>query len=645
MLTCRVENMTSTLTQAVTLGLILLVTASIVLGISNNIEYAQAEQPSAYWVSIAQNAWNYFQLGVGVSSETGLPYANTDCPYYTDWDLANYIQAIMAAERTGVLTRTGDWGADDRINKVLTCLETRPRMANGLPYVWYNSRTNEVWTDHIDQATATDAGKLFAALKNLETYNPSLKTRIDTYVYNITNYEPRKISVDVLLPQYLKGTRPPNLYDYYVTKGFACFWPERFSAEAEGMLDFYYSRTPINYSGIILPKIAVLCDPLLMCMFEFENNDPRIVNLSRDIYLAQEARYTATGHYTAFSEGNTGIDGANSFIYQWVTAADGRTWVCQTVTNSGVAKDTNLTPIIFFKAAIGQRALYETSYTQQMVDYLTSNMPAPSQGYNAGIDENGRVLSTVNAGVSNGLILSAAWYAIEKGSAAPTPTPSPTPTSVPTPTPIPKVYVTVQSSPEGFGTDQVSMFPAAGTYEHNKGESAQFQANTVSGSGVYQQGYRFDYWLFSNGTIVKSGLISLIVNENMTLTAVYVPLQNSTPTPTPTITPTPTATPTPTPTPTPTQTPTPTPTPSPDPTTQPTTLPTSSVTPTKTSTPTPQPTPSTNPTNTSTQNPQVIPTPTVPELPVAFAIFSTLMILILAPVLLRKRKTLLQSSG
>lgn len=560
--------MNKPLLQIITLSLVLLLTGSIALGISNKENYAQAKQPSTYWTTIAQNAWNYFQLGVGVSAATGLPYANTDCPYYTDWDLASYIQAIMAAEKTGVLSRTGDWGADDRINKVLTCLETRPRMPNGLPYVWYNSRTNGVWTDHINEATATDTGKLLAALKNLQSYDPSLTTRINTLVYNTTNYEPRKISVDVLLSQYIKGTRPPNLYDYYVTKGFACFWPERFSAEADGMLDFYYSRTPINYSGIILPKIAVLCDPLLMCLFEFENNDPRIVNLSRDIYLAQEARYTATGHYTAFSEGNTGIDGTNSFIYQWVTVADGRTWVCQTVTNSGIAQDTNLTPIIFFKAAIGQRALYETSYTQQMVDYLTSTMPSPTQGYNAGVDENGRILYTVNAGVSNGLILTAARYAIEHGSTTPTPTPSPTPTQAP---PSPPATPTATPTP----------------------------------------------------------------TPTPTPTATPTPISTATPTPTPT----PTPAPTPTPTPTTSPTPTPTATPSPHPTNYPTTPPTPTVTPTQTSTPTPQPaTPSTNPTNTSTQNPIVVPTPTVPELPVAFAMFSALMILLMVPVLLKKSR-------
>jgi hypothetical protein len=524
--------------QVLTLGLVLLLTGSIVLSISGEIDYAQAKQPSSYWTSIAQNAWNYFSLGVGVSAATGLPYANNDCPYYTDWDLGAYIQAIMAAEQTGVLSRTGDWGADDRINKVLTCLETRSRMANNLPYAWYSSTTNQVWTDHVGEATATDTGKLLIALKNLETYNPTLKNRIDTLVYNTTNYELRKISVDILLGEYNTGIRNPNLYDYYVTKGFACFWPERYNTEANSMLDFIFSRTKIQYNGVTLPNAQIICDPMLMLMFEFQNNDPRIVNLSQDAYLAQETRYNTTGHYTAFSEGNTGVDGIYSFVYQWIVAADGRMWTCQYNDNNGLVVDVPISPIIFFKAAIGMRALYETPYTQQMVDYLTSQMPYPYAGYIQGVDETGRVLYSVNAGVGNALIIEAACYAIEQSSVTPTPTPSPVPTPFPTLTPTPTPSVTPSPTP----TPTPSPTPTP--------------------------------------------------NPSPT------PTVTPTPSPTPTISPTPTPTAPPTSTPTPTPTATPTPTSTPKPTATPSTTPTISPTPPSTLTVTPTQNPTAAPTPT-----------------------------------------------
>ena len=67
---------------------------------------AQSKDSSEYWLSVARNAWSFFEPGVAVNSQTGLPHGDVNYPWYTDWDLATYIQAVMDAERIGLISRT-----------------------------------------------------------------------------------------------------------------------------------------------------------------------------------------------------------------------------------------------------------------------------------------------------------------------------------------------------------------------------------------------------------------------------------------------------------------------------------------------------------------------------------------------------------
>ncbi len=73
----------------------------------------------AYWLRLANNAWKYFQPGIGIDSTTGLQSTGLGYLIFTDWDLGVYIQAIIAANKLGILNTDGPWGADARINKTL----------------------------------------------------------------------------------------------------------------------------------------------------------------------------------------------------------------------------------------------------------------------------------------------------------------------------------------------------------------------------------------------------------------------------------------------------------------------------------------------------------------------------------------------
>jgi hypothetical protein len=230
-----------------------------------------------------------------------------------------------------------------------------------------------------------------------------------------------------------------SIYDYYVTRGFAFFWPENFSSLAETFLDNIVSAPPLETYGVKLPKASLSSEVLLHSIFELEPNS-KLLNLTQQVYSAHEARYNATGKFTAFSEGNTALDNP-TYIYESVVNPDGRTWIIMASDN-----EVQITPIIYLKVAVGFQAIYNTVFARNMVDYIVSHIPEPTSGYMDGIDESNRVVSTT-IDKTNGLIIGAARYVISN---LPIPTPSPTLSQTPTltsPTPITTPSPTPSASP------------------------------------------------------------------------------------------------------------------------------------------------------------------------------------------------------
>ncbi len=235
----------------------------------------------AYWLRLANNAWKYFQPGVAVDSITGLHGAGLGYPYFTDWDLGVYIQSIIAVNRLGILSAGGTWGADARFNKILTFLQIRQLASNGLPYEWYQSANGNPYV--ADQQNAADAGELLAALNNLRVFRPELAETINSIVYNRTNYAPLEQAIDAL-------TNSKNLYDYYVASAFAGFWPSRFSTLASSILNNIVSAPTISTYGVTLPTSKLMCEPLLLSVFNLAPNG-KLNGLAEQVYFAHEARY------------------------------------------------------------------------------------------------------------------------------------------------------------------------------------------------------------------------------------------------------------------------------------------------------------------------------------------------------------------
>lgn len=362
------------------------------------------------WSKLGSAAWQYFQFGT-VNSNTGLPSAGTNFPYFTDWDLGAYIQAVIDAQKINATTKAD---ADWRIDKVLTFLETRNLTSDNLPYWWYQAVDGGVYAatnQSSENGNIADAGNLLVALKNVELYNSNLTQPVEYIVNNKTNYASIFNSVSAL-------ANSVNIYDYYVVSGFACF-NSTFHSVATKILDniyrtpniTLYNNTPYN---VTLPMAKISCEPLLLSIFELPQNqiDPRVYDLMQRVYLAHEGYYNATGganggKFRAFSEGCT-LSG--NFVYQWVVMPDGRSWVTQD--EFGQDYNSSDAPIIYTKVAVGFLSLYNTTFAKNMCVYIESTFPIDNvYGYYDGVTEKtGELLSA--GGNSNAMIVGAAKYYI-----------------------------------------------------------------------------------------------------------------------------------------------------------------------------------------------------------------------------------------
>ena len=364
---------------------------------------------AVFWKSVASNAWAYFQPGVGVDLNTGLPYASgVDFKAFTDWDLGVYIQSVIDAQEIGLISTGGVWGSNARLEKVLTYLETRPlNQTTSYPF-WFYDATNgkdyhplsDTATDNVD---VVDTGRLFVSLNNLKAYNPEWSDRIDNFVYNTygnrSNY--------AALVSGLENTDSSNgMYGYYFVSGYADFWPQQLGDVPNGILTNIMNSPTVTTYNITLPTAPISCEPLLSAVFELNSNNGELMDLMDQVYLAHQASYNATGQYVAYSEGNSFT---SNFIWEWVVGPppDSKPWEITTTNNSVYTGN----PILYDKVAFGFLALYDSTFARNLTINILQKLPAPTNGFSDGADSAGQVVPGLGSN-TNGLILDAARYAL-----------------------------------------------------------------------------------------------------------------------------------------------------------------------------------------------------------------------------------------
>ena len=384
------------------------------------IESAQTIN-SSVWMAVGNNSWRFFQPGVGVDPNTGLPYAGgAGFTGFTDWDLGVYIQAVIDAQKIGLVNSSGAWGADYRFDKVLTFLEIRQLNNANYPYQFYQAIDGK-YNPSSSNATLdlVDTGRLFVALNNLRNFDSNLTERIVHFVYNnnvvnnnkivsITNGQGNRSDYAALVPVVKNDATSNSIYAYFFYSGFASFWPQQLGSVPSSILDNLINSQSLTTYNVSLPNAPISCDPLLCSVFELNNNDSRLLDLARQVYLAHQDFYNATGNYAAFGEGNSP---SNGYIWEWVATGNGDTWKITSGSNSYV----NMDPVVFNKVAFGFLSLYNTTFARNMLIFLEQHLPDPTNGYSDGVDIRGNIVWSVGSN-TNGLILDAALYCIQNDS-------------------------------------------------------------------------------------------------------------------------------------------------------------------------------------------------------------------------------------
>ena len=79
------------------------------------------------------------------------------------------------------------------------------------------------------------------------------------------------------------------------------------------------------------------------------------------------------GHYAAWSEGSSS---GNGYVYEWIVSPNGSTWQ---ITNATQFYFDGMNPVIFYKAAFGFLALYNTTICPKHGYRSRASSPYPNK--------------------------------------------------------------------------------------------------------------------------------------------------------------------------------------------------------------------------------------------------------------------------
>jgi len=367
--------------------LLLVLTSSLPLCMA--VPTARSENDDQ-WTAWAQVAWRYFKPGIGVNQSTGLHYANTGWHRFTDWDLGVYIHAILNAERLGLVSRDGDWGAEFRLAKILGFLETRKITSTRLPYSQYDADTGDVPPDVGGKTVhPSDFARTLLALDDLRRLRPELASRIRSLVarYNCNS---------IANSDYFAAN---DIYPFYAAQGLHAFG---FPTPKLKKLESLGGGSMVNVYGEAIPKAWVTSDPLLAAILE-NRTSSLYETYARRVFWAHEKRYGATGILTAFGEG--AYPQPYYYVFEWVVTGTGQTWRIKAATwVSGPA-------VVYTKIAFAFHAIYGNDYTATLMSHMAKLQS--DGGFYEGIFEDDGSTLPVLSDKTNAMIIEAAAYALK----------------------------------------------------------------------------------------------------------------------------------------------------------------------------------------------------------------------------------------
>lgn len=367
----------------------------------------------------ANTAWLYFENNY--QENTGLVNSVDGYPSTTMWDTASYLMGLISAEKLNVIT-------DDvftiRMEKVLHTLARLPLVNNRLPNKAYNTITLEM-VDYSNKPTpngigwsAIDIGRILVPLNIIVWQYPQFNQHAN-HVLNAWHVG------DMIKEGYLYGSRPSSSqgklelvqegrigYEEYAAKSMSLMGRDVFNAMK--YIDYLEFKT---ISGVEVPTDLrdpakyhahnyVVSESYILDSLEFGADSVSKIFAHR-VYKAQEGRYNETGIVTAVSEDN--LDQAPYFVYNTVFS-DGKEWNAITDTGEDASEFKSLST----KAAFGWYALYQTDYTDLLIEEVNSLYSEDKGWFSGRYELTGETNKAITAN-TNGIVLESLAY-IENGS-------------------------------------------------------------------------------------------------------------------------------------------------------------------------------------------------------------------------------------
>ena len=360
----------------------------------------------------ARQAWLYFQRNW--NDKTGLVNSVDGFASVTMWDQAAAIAALVSAKELNIIS-VADFEA--KMTKMLQTLASLPLYKGELPNKVYNAKTLiPVNYGQLDQReeigwSAIDLGRMALWLKIVETKYPKMRSPVQK-VWQHWQVKRLTKNGQMYGTSVVQGKEQYNQEGRLGYENYAAYGLKLWGLDVKQALDYKSNTAFVNLYGQGIPydrrdaknsgaNNYVLSEPYILDGIETGFQSLPKAYADR-ILAAQAARYQATKELTALTEDN--LDREPYFVYNSLYV-NGKAWATITDTQ----EQHNNLRFLSAKAAIGWYVIYNTTYTQQLFDFVQTNLKSPAGWYN-GFYESLRQPNKSLTANNNGVILESLLY-------------------------------------------------------------------------------------------------------------------------------------------------------------------------------------------------------------------------------------------
>ncbi|MBW4575190.1 MAG: DUF3131 domain-containing protein [Aphanothece sp. CMT-3BRIN-NPC111] len=364
-----------------------------------------AGELSAAELQMARQAWRYFQLNW--NDKTGLANSVDGFPSMTMWDQAAAMAALVSARELGIVPQAE---FNTKMGTMLKTLANMPLYKKELPNKVYNSKTLlPVNYGKVDQReeigwSALDLGRMAIWLKIVGAKYPQFKDETEA-VWKSWRTKRLVKNGQMYGTSIVNGKEQYNQEGRLGYENYAAYGLKLWGLDVDKALDPQSNAAFVNLYNVGVPydrrsyqtsgaNNYVLSEPFILDGIETGFQSLPKAYADR-VLAAQEARYKTTKQLTSVTEDN--LDRAPYFVYSTLYV-NGEPWGTITDTRE---KHNNLR-FISSKASTGWHVLYNTPYTQQLFNFVQTNLKSEKGWYNGfyeSLKEPNKALTANNNGV------------------------------------------------------------------------------------------------------------------------------------------------------------------------------------------------------------------------------------------------------